>query len=272
MSSHRSGGHYIEYKGFLSNHLSHLVTALERLGAGEDQVAEAGRAYCHKLEGREGDTAKQQQAEAEGEVEELLGKRRSFYHLEAHYTLLLEKAGSPEALVRCHLAKLGQGLGCAALHPLLNIGYGLAGGDSTAVVEGLAYLHHSFVGLQLEEPGRLEQLGGGSLGLEEVLGRLREDLVLREQVERGTEEEWVTSTGLGGFQKGMVVILTRHGDQLLEYALALARPQGLSLASWIQDLALRLYTKAEVVNDFFLLHLVTATWALTSQVPGLWVM
>ena len=40
------------------------------------------------------------------------------------------------------------------------------------------------------------------------------------------------------------------------------------MVSWLQEVALTLYTRAEVVNDFFLLHGVTATWATTKQVQG----
>ena len=50
-------GHYIEYRGSLSNHLSQYVTALQRLGAGEERVGRAVREYTGRLEGREGATA-----------------------------------------------------------------------------------------------------------------------------------------------------------------------------------------------------------------------
>jgi hypothetical protein len=120
-------GHYIEYRGFLSNHKSQLVTALHRLGAPPALVTEADRAYSARLEGADGPTARDQGAEEGGEVAGLLGRRRGFYTLLAHYNGLLERAGSPEALVRAELPGLGRGLACAALHPLLQVGY--AGAD-----------------------------------------------------------------------------------------------------------------------------------------------
>ena len=201
-------GHYIEYRGFLSNHLSQYVTALQRMGAGEERVGRAVREYTEKLEGREGTTALQQGAGETGEVEGLLGKRRGYYHLVSHYTSQLEKQGSPAALVSSQLPGLLPGLGCAALHPLLQIGYGLAAGSGGAVVEGLAYLNHSYVGLVLARPPLLSRLGRGQEGLEEVLGKIQEDGRLRGEVARGAEEAELVATGLGAFQRKIMVAVT----------------------------------------------------------------
>jgi len=88
-SSACAGGKYIEYRGFLSNHLSQYVTALTRLGASDEMIERAKSDYSAKLECRNGETASTQAAEEIAPVETLLGKRRSFYPLVSHYRQLL---------------------------------------------------------------------------------------------------------------------------------------------------------------------------------------
>jgi len=135
------------------------------------------------------------------------------------------------------------------------------------VLEGLAYLHHSYVPLVLKHPESLALVGEGKEEVEEVLDRLSKDIRLRERMERMAEEdEKVLALGLGRFQRRMLVTVTCLADTLLDYALAMQKPANLTTSVWLQELALTLYTRSEVVNDFFLLHGVTATWALTEQV------
>jgi len=263
-----AGGKYIEYRGFLSNHLSQYVTALTRLGASDEMIERAKRDYSAKLEARNGETANSQAAEEISPVETLLGKRRSFYPLVSHYRQLLGSlGGKSRILVRNHFPPLAAGLSCSALHPLLQIGYGLAANCDESVLEGLAYLHHSHVPLVLKHPESLALVGEGEEEVEEVLDRLRKDHRLREAIEsHADEEEKVLALGLGRFQRRMLVTVTMFADTLLDFALAIAKPANLTNSSWLQQLALTLFTRSEVANDFFLLHGVTATWALTEQV------
>lgn len=110
-------------------------------------------------------------------------------------------------------------------------------------------------------------MGEGKEEVEEVLDRLSKDMRLRERMERMAEEdEKVLALGLGRFQRRMLVTVTCLADTLLDYALAISKPANLTTSVWLQELALTLYTRSEVANDFFLLHGVTATWALTEQV------
>ena len=87
-------------------------------------------------------------------------------------------------------------------------------------------------------------MGEGKEEVEEVLQRLSKDTRLRENIERmAEEEEKVLALGLGRFQRRMLVAVNRLADTLLDYALAIAKPASLNTSSWLQELALTLYTR-----------------------------
>ena len=87
-------------------------------------------------------------------------------------------------------------------------------------------------------------VGEGDEEVEEVLDRLSKDYSLREAMERkAEEEEKVLALGLGRFQRRMLVAATGLADSLLDYALAIAKPASLTTSSWLQELALTLYTR-----------------------------
>ena len=102
----------------------------------------------------------------------------------------------------------------------------------------------SYVPLVLKHPESLALVGEGKEGVEEVLQRLSKDTRLRETMERmAEEEEKVLALGLGRFQRRMLVTVTCLADTLLDYALAMAKPASLNTSSWLQELALTLYTR-----------------------------
>ena len=96
----------------------------------------------------------------------------------------------------------------------------------------------------LKHPESLALVGEGDEEVEQVLDRLSKDLTLREAIQRkAEEEEEVLALGLGRFQRRMLVAVTSLSDTLLDYALAIAKPTRLTISSWLQELALTLYTK-----------------------------
>jgi hypothetical protein len=59
--------YYIEYNGFLSNHLAHAAVAFYHMGANVDQLETFGKAYITKLEPTDGKAFQTQQQSAEEE-------------------------------------------------------------------------------------------------------------------------------------------------------------------------------------------------------------
>ena len=110
----------------------------------------------------------------------------------------------------------------------------------------------SYVPLELKHPESLALVGEGEEEVEEVLDRLSKDSRLREVMEKmAEEEEKVLATGLGRFQRRMLVSVTRFADTLLDYALAIAKPASLTTSSWLQELALTLYTRWDLALSLY---------------------
>ena len=102
----------------------------------------------------------------------------------------------------------------------------------------------------LKQPENLAKTGEGTEEVEEVLATMSKDIKLREEVEKMAEEEkWVLDQGLGSFQRRMLVAVTCKADSLLVYANAIARPaSSISSSSWLQQLALTLYTRWAAIS------------------------
>ena len=101
----------------------------------------------------------------------------------------------------------------------------------------------------LKQPENLAKTGEGTEEVKEVLATMTKDIKLREEVEKMAEEEkWVLDQGLGSFQRRMLVAVTCKADSLLVYANAIARPASSTSCSWLQQLALTLYTRWAAIS------------------------
>jgi len=266
--------YYILHKGFLSNHLSQAVIALNKLGAPDSKIEEVVKCQVAKLEGREGPTARSQEADADShdqDMSKLLGQRKNFYILTSYYTNLLKNNhnDSLDSLVMTEFSKLYPGMVGSALHGLIHTGYGLSEESSQLVCEGLAYLHHSNAPLVItttdKEGWNTNNFGKGDLELTEVLNKVRADVGLRNFMLDEVRKEWIVEKGLSSFQNLCLALVTKKGDTLMSYANMARGPDtsGQGLIDWLLRCSVQLYCMAEVKNDFFLLHGVTATWALS---------
>ena len=145
--------YHIEYRGFYSNHLMDGVVALIGLGAPDTKVASFARHYAEHLEPAfkksEGVHITQET------LKEFHGKRTHYPELVEFFSTELESlrmsGGYVEplaSLLRQYIPGLVDGgIGGAAFHPVIHIGYGLmqnSSGDFIAsqhdVVDGLAYM------------------------------------------------------------------------------------------------------------------------------------
>eukprot|EP00090_Calanus_glacialis_P017787 TRINITY_DN27610_c0_g1_i1.p1 TRINITY_DN27610_c0_g1~~TRINITY_DN27610_c0_g1_i1.p1 ORF type:complete len:382 (-),score=122.29 TRINITY_DN27610_c0_g1_i1:11-1156(-) len=264
--------YYILHGGFLSNHLSQAVIALKELGAPDSQIEEVVKHQVAKQETNEGPTAKSQDANVvshNGDMSKLLGQRKQYYALTSHYSNLLKNQhnGCLDSLVAGEFSKLYPGMVGSALHGLIHTGYGLSEGAPQLVCEGLAYLHHSYAPLVINNNDAEVQkkFGKGPLELTEVLNKVKADEELRKFMLEEVKKEWVVEKGLSRFQNLCLVLVAKKGDTLLSYANMTKAPatSGLGLVNWLLRCSVQLYSMAAVKNDFFLLHGATATWALS---------
>ena len=119
---------YIEYGGYLMNHMSHGIVALARLGANTERLERFVNWYKPRLE--EADSFRDGEKIDNGI--ELLGAKKSYYALLDNYKWQLNEkfGGSMENLIANRFPKLFPGLMGAALHGSIHLGYGYAAKNS----------------------------------------------------------------------------------------------------------------------------------------------
>jgi len=120
--------YYIEYGGYVMNHISHGIVALARLGANTERLERFVNWYKPRLE--EADSFRDGE-KIDNDVE-LLGARKSYYALLDNYKRQLNEkfGGSMESLIANQFPKLFPGLLGSAFHGSILLGYGYAAKSS----------------------------------------------------------------------------------------------------------------------------------------------
>ncbi|OWF52361.1 uncharacterized protein LOC110447848 [Mizuhopecten yessoensis] len=279
--------YFIEYQGFKSNHMAHGIVALNELGASQTKIGEFAK-WCTKLleppehpdhTGEDPDTP----PVSDQTLPDLLGKRKSYYGIRNNYISKLNTCGSLEDVIKAEFPKLSRGLGCVAMHGLIQLGYGFHAGHGTVVSEGLAYMHHSYQPIIFDETkaeSDIENFGKGDTDVLDILSEMKADSSLRQHMLDGALVNKKLGKYLGdGFSNRFVFLTNNSGDILLQYANRINIPftrDGITeteflinLSDWLTDQAIAVYAMSERQNDFFLLHGVTSAWSLRQIIPYL---
>ncbi|XP_053377520.1 uncharacterized protein LOC123529487 isoform X2 [Mercenaria mercenaria] len=264
---------FIEYNGFLSNHLTHGVIALHRLGVPSERIERFIQWYSPKLESTTSDVIDDRP------VEELKGKRVAYYSILKHFEhLLREKYKTVDDLIKNEYPHVSNGLAGSALHGTIHLGYGYSVRNERIILEGLAYTFHSYRPIVTTKSNAdLAVFGSGNVEIMDVLRSLRLNKELFNKMKEGIKEDRWKPLKLGNFQLSVCYLLTDHGDLLTNLVLSLALGQyvrasdssldPVKLGRRIVYLSVLVYALAEDRNNFFLLHGVTCAWGLHQIMP-----
>ncbi|XP_052783095.1 uncharacterized protein LOC128219327 [Mya arenaria] len=267
--------YFIEYDGYLINHVAHGIVALHRLGAQPERIKRFVDWYTPKLESPETDV------DDDRPFEQLKGQRVAFYKIIKEYEKRFKVLGSDvNKLVKQEYPELSAGLAGSVLHGTIHLGYHFVTGNVRGVLEGLAYTHHSFLPIVSKKSSEeLAKFGNGVTNILEVFDEVRRNKDLCESIIEGSEMEKYTAWKVGGLLRKVGFLLDEKGDTLLEYVLSIAVPNEVKtslgtldpsrLARKVVYWAVLVYTMSENRNDFFLLHGVTCAWSLYHIVPVL---
>ena len=273
--------YYAEYSGFLFNHLAHGAIAINRLGGEKRHLDQFVQNYVKHLEPKGGPTHRNHPELPGVPVSELKGKYRGFYTILQHYKDLLEGqyGGSIDDVIRGEFPGLIQGMAGAALHGLIHLGYGFSASTPHLVCEGLAFLHYCHTPLITTGPAPdIHTLGQGSMGVLEVVDKVRQDTELQDFMLSELEADWIKEKNYGDFDGKFAILLTLGANQLLEYVHQIEIPLDLTTMTeeklqqcllWLIQSAIKLYQSSHRRNDFFLLHGVTSSFALSQLLPAL---
>lgn len=148
-----------------------------------------------------------------------MGKRVEYYRLVAHYSDRLAACdNSLAALVRAEFPRLGPGSFGSLHHPLIHAGYGYSVEDTDTVIEGLAYMHHSYAGFTFANGRDLIKsvMGKGTSEVLDVIESLRKDDALYEYMEKAMESDRAKKYTVGKDQIKFLMLSDR-GDDFLDY-------------------------------------------------------
>ncbi|KAI8818130.1 uncharacterized protein EV422DRAFT_190501 [Fimicolochytrium jonesii] len=253
--------HHIEYRGYLSNHLVHHLSALYFLGATSERLREVYDWHT-ELEG----CTREEEEVGEGNWRRFLGLRRNYAGLLAHFTRELDRHPLDHVLAT-YLPVLIPGMHGSALHPLIHLGYACELDSQLIFAEALAYCTFSYLPVEKRDHNTLNGTSG-DLGIEEVLERVRTD-------ERLGEEKLFGKKGRNGqFQEKVADVVGKAGGVLGEYAgmwrqdpdpsraLNDLQKTATALLSTFKEVSTTSSHSATPKLDFFLLHLLTSTHAV----------
>jgi hypothetical protein len=123
-----------EYGASLSNHLPMALTALARLGASGERLAEFAARYAKKLR-----AAPPAEPWPAGDAwRARLGQPRAWPAYRALWRAWIEDEGAPSVLAQA-LPTLMQGAGAAAFHGMVRAAYALAANHADELADALAY-------------------------------------------------------------------------------------------------------------------------------------
>ena len=264
----------IEYMQFLTNHVAHGIIALHRMGASEDRIQKFVEWYKDRMEPPVHDEI------TGGDIESLKGKRVSYYRFLDHFKdLLKDKYKTLDNLIACELPKYTTGLGSAAFHGAIHLGYGFSARNERTVCEALAYLHHSYAPLVNKKPlPSASELGKGTKTPSQLLKSLAADKALHSTMVKDVKSEPWSLMDQGAFQRRLVYLITVHGDYfvnlLSDINIDIPKTENedidiIKLGRQLVDIAITVYTMHEPPNDFFILHGVTSSWSILQVLPVL---
>ena len=195
--------YFIEYNGYFSNHLAHVIIALYRIGAPEKYFERYVETHVGLLEKTSrGPTQRNQEVNLKwNSYYEILGSYR--YKLEHKY------GGSITLLVAKEFPKLLNMTSGAALHGVIHLGYGFSILDEATTCEGLAYLQYAGApfNFDAEITQPIELFGHGSKNIIEVLRHLSEiyPKQFKNYLNQEVSKPWIVDNYRGNFQNRMKV-------------------------------------------------------------------
>lgn len=150
------------------------------------------------------------------------------------------------------------------------------------VCEGLAYMHYSYLPIKLSTAAATrfteEEIGRGPCHVLDAVAKVREDVKLRDFMKMKAHSEEFLNMYMGDFSRKAASLFKFRGDDVLDFSLGVQIPavhqieqqdvefQCRALLRWLLETAVAVYALADV-DDFFLLHGVTAAWSLLQVAP-----
>ena len=282
--------YFIEYDGFLSNHLSHAAVALDKLHAPPQVIEKFCNFYAKRLEKQELPSPSQQSQQSQQtnqsvheskhqQVYQLIDHLhwRQFLGQKPYYTSYLNYfdreiesqvkqngAEAWKAVVSSYAPTLLAGAIGGAFHGLIHLGLGVEACHPGMIAEGLAYLAILYLPLPQSVPSKSDQKSQQSSSTLPKLSPLEalkwvvkeaQNTSLPQRVMEERIKEPYASIHLSKFQVGVRVLIDQlHSlaPKLFEFQLDVRSDNLAAVIRSISEMVAFIYFHSG--NDFFFLH------------------
>eukprot|EP01084_Bolivina_argentea_P169470 293780_1 len=270
--------YYIEYNGYRSNHLAHGIIALHRLNADNETILSFMKYYSNKLEIPTNDLLQQQLSNWHS-IDTYLGQRSNYYGIFNMFENDLDIVYNNDIkhLVQTRFPLLSSGISGAAFHGIIHLGYGMSINNTQIILEGIAYLTHSYL------PFKYIQNNINIIGIcdsiFDLLKLIKQEDTLRTCVMNNYQNKQITDRIPGAFQRGMITLSIYAQDIISKYTQLImdkipkikSKNDFIVVKKWLLSTMIMLYVFDNRVeyNDFFLIHVVTSCWSLVEIIKYL---
>ena len=278
--------YYIEYRGFLTNHISHGMIALMQLNSDLKDIKLYMKYYenKHKLETinmyeRNNNVSLKPVKVGLNDLNKILGKRTNFYGIYNLLEMYFMNEGTFDFNVKKFINKvfpwISNGMSGALLHTLIHTGYGIASNNYTMILEGLSYLVHSHLKFEYD----IQKYDKNCIKHKDVF-ELFTRIKREEKLLNCLKDNYYKVAHIPqGSAQNPLICLSRYGSGLIQqymdsifHIIPLIdiksdiniETQKHNLFQFIVNIAVKLYVYAKSIhfNDFVLLHGVTGVWSL----------
>lgn len=277
--------HHSYYKVVRHNHNPHVIGALARLGATEEQVKDyMDTLYKYIPEYKENEPLTEVMEVDTTKSDNLIdyrGKHNGMYKMKQLYEELLKTKynGDMLAMVKDVCPDVIDGPLYSAFHGIITLAYGYVAKSDSVMLEGLIFMDQQYAPmLPTSNPKYrdVSKFGTGKTSMLDVLKKLHDNQDLVKQVKQDDKAGLADGTKIKGAYGWPLV--AHHGEYMTEMTDEIQLPEWFDqskedmqqisdLIDWFFDMSTVAYVKNENINDFFILHSLTGSWAAKQILP-----
>lgn len=208
-----------------------------------------------------------------------MGENEAYYKVLNHFANLYDtKYGKDiKRMIKEEFPAMGDGPLVAAFHGIIQLAYGFVANSDVVTLEGFAFAFAQYSPFLPKDPAKLSNMsnfGKGSKDMLDVLGSIRDDKAMLKHTSELSNDPEFERKSPGNFLDWYCMAMLKHySDKFLDWTDEIKLPeffdsskedmgQLVKLLEWLEDQATIVYVKSEFVNQFFLLHGITASWCL----------